>query len=255
MSFLKQRGNLFLQRRSNNIKFKYLWTIKGANLKYHLYLAFPQYSKLSVHLVLLGSFSVLLVLEGNACIKWLEQKPWLCDNVLGRWTLSLCRNCQFFIELQVRNVISLMSSWCNQVQPFNVTTFFSQLNVLFSRGSDGFVFPSLTFSKHSPFISSVVSCSNLDTEKLSGWWDPLFICFTLLLFLIVSVTDPYFQTISRGEKATRSNSWAPLKETRLYLRRQLHICNRETRIAPFSSIQWKQGNRLLTPFYSNFLHY
>lgn len=127
------------------------------------------------------------------------------DNVLGCWTLSLC--CSFPTVL--RWVTGKKHYWFHapdptkkevdvtSAPPFNFTTFFSQLHaLLLSWRREGFEFPSLTVSKCSPFISSVVSCSNLDTEKLSGVWDPLCICFTVLSFQIVSYMDPYFQTIS-----------------------------------------------------------
>lgn len=84
---------------------------------------------------------------------------------------------QCFFESQVINVINFMSPEPT-TREAEVTesstsqlTSFCQLNVLLlsCRNDKDFEFLLLTFSKLSPFISSVVSCSNLDTEKLSGW--------------------------------------------------------------------------------------
>lgn len=132
-------------------------------------------------------------------------------------------------------------------------TSFCQLNVLLllsCRNDKDFEFLLLTFSKLSPFISSVVSCSNLDTEKLSGWWDPLYFLHSVLISDCL-LKGSIFSNGLEGKKPTESISSA-------LLRRLLHIYNGETRIASFFSSVWeKQGNglhiviglnSLLTPF-------
>lgn len=100
------------------------------------------------------------------CIKWLEHEPWLLMImflVVGHYRFAAAFQ-QCYVELQVRNIIDFMlliqlkrKLMSLSAPPFNFTTFFSQLHaLLLSWRSEGFEFPSLTFSECSPFISSRV---------------------------------------------------------------------------------------------------